>query len=406
MRITPSLAAAALVLGSVLPSFAQAATAGDLIKCEDFSAVYYLADDGKRYVFPNENMYFSWFPDFRDVVTISCDNLAALPIGGTAVYQAGTRLVKIPSVPTVFAVEPNGVLRAIASEEQARELFGDDWAKRVDDVPEGFWPSFTQGTELEDGELPEGMILTQDDDIFRINNEGEAEEIDVILEPDQEEVLTEHARDLDEIERMTGVALALIHVDAEQARAILAEVLEKLNTVDVDDEDEIDVDDIDEIEDENDQKEDAEDAIHDATEELERAQDEVNEASEEGRDVTTAQEGIALAQHHLENAENSFTSGDYTLAEEHADEAKHEAMHARGKYISDLDEDEDGVEDEDESEDEQEDEDEREQEDESEDSEDDSSMDDGDDMSDDDTEAEDETNDSEDTNNSNESDDE
>lgn len=397
MRIIPMLATAALALGSVLPSFAQAATAGDLIKCEDFSAVYYLADDGKRYVFPNENMYFSWFPDFHDVVTISCEDLAALPIGGTAVYQAGTRLVKIPSVPTVFAVEPDGVLRAIANEEQARELFGDDWAKRVDDVPEGFWPSFTQGTELEDGELPEGMILTQDDDIFRINNEGEAEEIDVILEPDQEEVLSKHARDLDEIERMTGVALALIQVDAAQARAVLAEVLEKLNAIDVDEEDEVDIDEIDEIEDEVDQKEDAEDAIHDATEELERANDEINEAIEEGRDVTAAQTATTLAEHHLENAENAFTSGDYTLAEEHADEAKHEAMHARGKYISDLDEDEDGVEDEDENG--------------SEDDEDDSSTDTDDDMDDDsedeadDDDSEDETDDESDSDDTDDHDD-
>lgn len=32
----------------------HAASAGDLVACPSFSAVYYLAEDGKRYVFPNE----------------------------------------------------------------------------------------------------------------------------------------------------------------------------------------------------------------------------------------------------------------------------------------------------------------------------------------------------------------
>ena len=37
---------------------------GELIKASQ-PAVYYLADDGKRYVFPNERIYFSWYEDFR-----------------------------------------------------------------------------------------------------------------------------------------------------------------------------------------------------------------------------------------------------------------------------------------------------------------------------------------------------
>ncbi|MCR4311667.1 MAG: hypothetical protein NUV56_00115, partial [Candidatus Uhrbacteria bacterium] len=268
------------------------------------------------------------------------------------VYQAGTRLVKIPSVATVFAVESDGVLRAIQDEEQAVELFGNDWAKRVDDVPEGFWPSFSQGEALGEDELPEGMLLENEDGLFRVNNEGEAEEIDTVLDPDQEDVLQEHARDIDEVERLTGVALALIRVDAEHAAEILAEVLEKLKTVDVGDEDKIDVDDIDELEDEDDAKEDAEDAIKDAEDEIERAGEEITEATSEGDDVSEAQVKLDEANAKLAEAEILLASGDWDAAEEQADEAKHDAMHARGKYIRSLDEDEDGVEDDEEDEDE------------------------------------------------------
>lgn len=46
----------------------HAAGADDLVKCPDFPAVYYVGDDGARYVFPNENIYFSWYPDFSDTV--------------------------------------------------------------------------------------------------------------------------------------------------------------------------------------------------------------------------------------------------------------------------------------------------------------------------------------------------
>ena len=86
-KFFPTLSLAALVISVALPMNAvRAASSGDLVKCDDFSAVYYLAEDGQRYVFPNEHIYFSWYPDFHDVKTISCDDLATIPLGGS--YRA------------------------------------------------------------------------------------------------------------------------------------------------------------------------------------------------------------------------------------------------------------------------------------------------------------------------------
>ncbi|MBU0614191.1 hypothetical protein KJ766_02825, partial [Patescibacteria group bacterium] len=42
-------------------------SAGDLIRGEAFSAVYYMGNDGLRYVFPNSNTYFTWYEDFDTV---------------------------------------------------------------------------------------------------------------------------------------------------------------------------------------------------------------------------------------------------------------------------------------------------------------------------------------------------
>src|SRR3989339_1345558 len=96
-----------------------AAQAGDLIKMDGLSSVYYLGADGKRYVFPNEATYFSWYSDFSGVVTISASELQSYPIGGNVTMRPGTELVKITTDPSVYAVEPNGVLRKIQSEAQA-----------------------------------------------------------------------------------------------------------------------------------------------------------------------------------------------------------------------------------------------------------------------------------------------
>ena len=54
---------------------------GDLGTTID-SAVYYYGGDGKRYVFPNSQTYFTWYADFSTVMTITDAELASMPIGG------------------------------------------------------------------------------------------------------------------------------------------------------------------------------------------------------------------------------------------------------------------------------------------------------------------------------------
>ena len=44
-----------------------------LIRLAGDQAVYYQAVNGWRYVFPNDKIYFSWFTDFSQVVTIGTE---------------------------------------------------------------------------------------------------------------------------------------------------------------------------------------------------------------------------------------------------------------------------------------------------------------------------------------------
>ncbi|MDD2354388.1 MAG: hypothetical protein PHX76_03385, partial [Patescibacteria group bacterium] len=140
-----------------------AASAGDLIKMDGLSSVYYLGDDGKRYVFPNEATYFSWYSDFSGVVTIPASELQSYPLGGNVTMRPGTTLVKITTDPSVYAVEPNGVLRKIANESQAAALYGTNWNKRIVDLADAFFTNYTIGQPLADGEVPAGSLVKNAD---------------------------------------------------------------------------------------------------------------------------------------------------------------------------------------------------------------------------------------------------
>jgi hypothetical protein len=145
--------------GLVVAPAKAAASAGDLIKMDGLSSVYYLGSDGKRYVFPNEATYKSWHADFSGVVTISATELQSYPLGGNVTMRPGTKLVKITTDPSVYAVEPNGMLRKIQSEAQASALYGTSWSKRVVDVADSFFTNYTIGSVLADGSVPAGSLV-------------------------------------------------------------------------------------------------------------------------------------------------------------------------------------------------------------------------------------------------------
>lgn len=136
------------LFASAVPAHAAELTAGDLIKSPAFPDVYYYGADGKRYVFPNEKIFFSWYDAFA-VTTVTGDELAAVPFGNVVHYRPGVRMVKVTTDPKVYAVSRGGVLRWIASEAIAAEMYGTDWATNVHDLPDAFFASYTVGDPIE-----------------------------------------------------------------------------------------------------------------------------------------------------------------------------------------------------------------------------------------------------------------
>ncbi|MDF1497287.1 MAG: hypothetical protein P1P90_04465 [Patescibacteria group bacterium] len=119
-----------------------------LVKTDHSTAVYYLAGDGKRYVFPNEKIYKSWFNDFNNVNLISANEMASMPIGGNVTYRPGIRLVKLQSVPKVYAVSKGGILHWLTSEDIAKAMYGDFWYKLVDDLPDVYFMDYKLSDQI------------------------------------------------------------------------------------------------------------------------------------------------------------------------------------------------------------------------------------------------------------------
>lgn len=131
------------------PAAAPAAlTSGRLIKASA-PTVYWYTDD-RRYVFPNEETFYTWFSpyDFARIVHISDADMAAIHVGGNVTYRPGSRLLKLSADPRVYAVDSRGTLRPIESEAVASELYTENWAQYIDDIPDAFFVNYSLGTPI------------------------------------------------------------------------------------------------------------------------------------------------------------------------------------------------------------------------------------------------------------------
>ena len=136
--------------GGILPETAKASEvvslssveSGDLIRGESFSAVYYLGEDGFRYVFPNDKTYFTWYENFDSVKWLSDTDMGTIQIGGNVTYRPGVKMVKINSDAKTYAVGTNGALHWVTTEEVAKGLYGSEWNTMIDDIPDGFFSNY------------------------------------------------------------------------------------------------------------------------------------------------------------------------------------------------------------------------------------------------------------------------
>lgn len=137
----------ALFASATKPTQAAAVTTGSLIKASG-SSVYYFSADGKRYAFPDQATYRSWYADFSGVQTISDSDLAAISFGGLVTLRPGSSMVKITTDPRVYALSRGGILHWVTSEALASSLYGATWNRQVVDIPDAFFTNYQIRTDV------------------------------------------------------------------------------------------------------------------------------------------------------------------------------------------------------------------------------------------------------------------
>ncbi|HPL93209.1 MAG TPA: hypothetical protein PLB38_02925, partial [bacterium] len=104
--------------------------------------VYYVGTDGKRHVFPNSDIYKTWYDSFRYVRVYSMETLSQIPLGDNVRYKPGVKMIKFKSNNRVYAVEAGGKLRWIMNEKVAWYMYGTGWQKQIVNIPDSLFPSY------------------------------------------------------------------------------------------------------------------------------------------------------------------------------------------------------------------------------------------------------------------------
>jgi hypothetical protein len=126
---------------------------GDLFKESSSTAVYYYAGNGKRYVFPTQAIYFSWYSNFSSIKTVTRAQITAIQLGGNVLARPGRHLVQFVSMdtpfrvmdPKVYVLNQDGQLRWLRSAEIASSLYGSNWEQKIVAVSEIYKINYGSG---------------------------------------------------------------------------------------------------------------------------------------------------------------------------------------------------------------------------------------------------------------------
>lgn len=98
--------------------------------------LYYYADDGKKYLFPNMVTYRTWFSDVGRVRDISTKEFKAVALGTKIVTaRPGVKPVMFIGSDKYFVVATGNILREVKNEEIMKSFYGNSWKKKLGKLP-------------------------------------------------------------------------------------------------------------------------------------------------------------------------------------------------------------------------------------------------------------------------------
>ncbi len=155
------------------PGLPEGIEQGDLIKSTTEAAVYVVGSDNQKHHFPNETVYYSWYLDFSGLKILSQNVVDEIETGTRVTVRPGTWLIKNPTDPKVYAVEPGNVIRWIENETIAKAIYGADWNDRVVDLSDNLFADYSEGAIIDEGLPPTGSLIqySGETDIYYIENQ-------------------------------------------------------------------------------------------------------------------------------------------------------------------------------------------------------------------------------------------
>lgn len=124
---------------------------GWYIRARNYDTVYLVTEDMKRRPFMDAQTFLT-YANWEDVIWVEDATLQTLPMLPMIVPNPGVVLVKVNSMKDVFFVEEGNdlpVLRRLASEELAKDLFGMDWADYILDISPTMFRSYKVGEDIQ-----------------------------------------------------------------------------------------------------------------------------------------------------------------------------------------------------------------------------------------------------------------
>lgn len=113
------------------------------LKQSDKNDIYYYGADGKKYIFPDEATYQSWFATISpsDIMKLSLADLYKTPIGGNVTLRPGT-LMQTPTDPNIYLVVKNGQISAFNDQTLSTKLYGENWQKSVISIANFYFTNY------------------------------------------------------------------------------------------------------------------------------------------------------------------------------------------------------------------------------------------------------------------------
>ncbi|MCC6639293.1 hypothetical protein IT409_01905 [Candidatus Falkowbacteria bacterium] len=132
-----------------------------VVVLSDNGSVYYYGADGKRYIFPTQETFASWFGDYVPAKSLPLEEMQKVPLGGNVTMKPGT-LLTTESDPKIYLITQDSTISPV-DERVLEVVYGKDYKNRVIDIPNYYFTNYSYGPEIitVDGfpDIEEGLTI-------------------------------------------------------------------------------------------------------------------------------------------------------------------------------------------------------------------------------------------------------